>query len=465
MLNGNNHSEQFERYLKGEMSPEEAHTFEHEVLNDPFAQEALEGYEMQGVGAIDDLKKLKNQTSSQQKRQIPFMRIAAVVALLIVGSYTVYMFTDQIEGEQLAMEKEPIEETLQNAPKPDTVMVTGVQEENIVEDDQLAEEAKSETFEQDGLRVEKKDDDVIELAIDESLAENEEDGEDDFFLAEVVEEVPGEVKIEEAEIDLDDALQGRVAGIQIAKADKPVIDTNALTPVEIVPQTLVAKESADQEYRSAKSKKRSESDAAGAVARSAIEPSQLITGKVTDDTGEPLPGVNVVIKGTTTGATTDLDGNYSLPKSGDMTLVFSYVGFETSEIQVGNRNTVDAVMGGAMELQEVVVTGVGASDGDDNTFQSAAPINGRKSYKEYLENNLSYPESARENNIEGTVVLELNISTSGSIDSMAVKKSLGYGCDEEAIRLVNEGPSWEPAKRGNTPTVDKVRVKVKFRLD
>lgn len=84
---------------------------------------------------------------------------------------------------------------------------------------------------------------------------------------------------------------------------------------------------------------------------------RTVSGKVTDDTGEALPGVNVVIKGTTTGVTTDLDGNYRLSVDDGATLIFSYVGFETQEIQVGARTTIDVTLGGATELQEVVVTG------------------------------------------------------------------------------------------------------------
>ncbi len=86
---------------------------------------------------------------------------------------------------------------------------------------------------------------------------------------------------------------------------------------------------------------------------------RTVSGKVTDDAGEGLPGVNVVIKGTTTGVTTDLDGNYRLSVDDGVTLVFSFVGFETQEVQTGSRTTIDITMSGAtMELSEVVVTGV-----------------------------------------------------------------------------------------------------------
>ena len=85
-----------------------------------------------------------------------------------------------------------------------------------------------------------------------------------------------------------------------------------------------------------------------------------MSGKVTDDAGEGLPGVNVVIKGTTTGVTTDLDGNYRLSVDDGVTLVFSFVGFETQEVQTGSRTTIDITMSGtATELSEVVITAVG----------------------------------------------------------------------------------------------------------
>ncbi|GAB4248174.1 MAG: TonB-dependent receptor [Ekhidna sp.] len=85
-----------------------------------------------------------------------------------------------------------------------------------------------------------------------------------------------------------------------------------------------------------------------------------VSGKVTDEAGEALPGVNVVVKGTTTGVTTDLDGNFQISVNDDDVLVFSYVGFEAQEVTVGARTTIDVTLGGATELDEVVVVGYGS---------------------------------------------------------------------------------------------------------
>lgn len=85
-----------------------------------------------------------------------------------------------------------------------------------------------------------------------------------------------------------------------------------------------------------------------------------ITGTVVDNFGAPLPGTNVIVKGTTNGTQTDFDGNYSITAASDATLIFSYVGFKTIEIPVNGNSTVDASMQeDAAALDEVVVTGYG----------------------------------------------------------------------------------------------------------
>jgi len=86
-----------------------------------------------------------------------------------------------------------------------------------------------------------------------------------------------------------------------------------------------------------------------------------ITGKVTNEAGEPLPGVTVVIKGTTQGTTTNVDGNYTIPNvPDDATLVFSFVGMLEQEIVVGNQTSINVSMTtDAVGLEEVVVVGYG----------------------------------------------------------------------------------------------------------
>jgi TonB-linked SusC/RagA family outer membrane protein len=87
---------------------------------------------------------------------------------------------------------------------------------------------------------------------------------------------------------------------------------------------------------------------------------RTITGTVTDDSGETLIGASVLVKGTTSGTVTDIDGTYSLDvPAGEQTLVFSYTGYATKEVQTSASNVIDVVMSEGLELTEVVVTGLG----------------------------------------------------------------------------------------------------------
>ena len=68
---------------------------------------------------------------------------------------------------------------------------------------------------------------------------------------------------------------------------------------------------------------------------------RTVSGSVTDESGVPLPGVNVVIKGTETGTSTDFDGNYSISVSDSDILIFSFVGFTDKELEVSNADSFD----------------------------------------------------------------------------------------------------------------------------
>lgn len=103
-------------------------------------------------------------------------------------------------------------------------------------------------------------------------------------------------------------------------------------------------------------------------------PDQVVTGKVTDERGEALPGVNVVIKGTQRGTATDASGafRFSVP-DGATTLVFSFVGYLSKEEVVGNRTTIDVVLStDTRALKEVVVVGYGTQRARDVTGSVAA---------------------------------------------------------------------------------------------
>lgn len=94
---------------------------------------------------------------------------------------------------------------------------------------------------------------------------------------------------------------------------------------------------------------------------SSAQAQQVITGQVSSEEGEPLPGVNVIVKGTTQGTVTDLDGNYRVNASADAdSLSFSFIGYRTQTVAIGNRSNIEVQLTpDTQQLSEVVVTALG----------------------------------------------------------------------------------------------------------
>ena len=108
-------------------------------------------------------------------------------------------------------------------------------------------------------------------------------------------------------------------------------------------------------------KKRNKKALIEEVINSSVPVDKEISGKVTDENGNGLPGVSVLIKGTNMGVVTDIDGNYTMSVPDDAsTLIFSYVGYTTEEVNIGERSTIDLMLIPDIELlTEVVVIGYG----------------------------------------------------------------------------------------------------------
>ncbi|MBC7000136.1 TonB-dependent receptor [Cytophaga sp. FL35] len=97
-----------------------------------------------------------------------------------------------------------------------------------------------------------------------------------------------------------------------------------------------------------------------------------ITGTVTDSEGAPLPGVNILEKGSTNGTVTDFDGNYSLEIDGDAILVFSYIGFNTEELSTEGKTVINLSMSEGVLLDEVML--VGSRSPKRTSTDTAVPV-------------------------------------------------------------------------------------------
>nr|MDJ0646004.1 SusC/RagA family TonB-linked outer membrane protein [Flavobacteriaceae bacterium] len=144
---------------------------------------------------------------------------------------------------------------------------------------------------------------------------------------------------------------------------------------------------------------------------------KTITGTVSDETG-PLPGVSIIIKGTTTGTETDFDGNYSISANVGDVLVFSFVGMSSQERTVGTANVINVVLEADNVLDEVVVVGYGTTT-KKAYAGTAATID-----TENLEaKNFANVSQALAGEVSGVTV----INTSGQPGSVGTIRVRGYG--------------------------------------
>lgn len=79
------------------------------------------------------------------------------------------------------------------------------------------------------------------------------------------------------------------------------------------------------------------------------------------------------------------------------------------------------------------------------------PAISMKAYQDYLKSNLNYPSSAIENKVGGEVTVSFIVRSNGQLSDFQIEQGIGFGCDEELIRLIKEGPEWIPASANNKP--------------
>ncbi|HQG77560.1 MAG TPA: SusC/RagA family TonB-linked outer membrane protein [Bacteroidales bacterium] len=143
-----------------------------------------------------------------------------------------------------------------------------------------------------------------------------------------------------------------------------------------------------------------------AFSHSLLAQQRVVSGSVRDVSGAGLPGVSILVKGTTVGTTTDAQGRYSIAAAGDATLQFSFIGYVTQEVAVGNRSVIDMILEeDIQQLGEVVVTALGIERSQKALQSTITKVPGM-SLTQARENNLG-------SSIQGRVA-GVNVSSTGA---------------------------------------------------
>ncbi|WP_234735711.1 energy transducer TonB [Tellurirhabdus bombi] len=194
-----------------------------------------------------------------------------------------------------------------------------------------------------------------------------------------------------------------------------------------------------------------------------------VSGRVIDaETKEPLPGVTISFLKQKHAVVSDSLGRFESNKNLRLldSAMVSYIGYKPKIVSSKDllAGTI-ALKPDPQVLNEVIIVGYGTQKKADITgsvakvSQKARPATG---FAEYVRSQKKIPLAATENQVSGTVKLRFKVRKNGTLTQIRVVKGLGYGCDEEAIRLIRESPRWQPAIRKNKPISSRVEWEIAF---
>ncbi len=452
----NDYANDIERYRKGTMTNAERHAFEKKVLTDPFLAEALEGAEliapdefaedikalnqellqpeevqMTGLAPVADSRagafhpQKRNITAKPRQRASYWKSVGMVAAGLIIFLVAGYLIWQAANPEE----------------KPDTLAL----KESVMEPATPGREAKQE----DSLTISTVPAESS-ATTDNTLPPAEKpEGRTEVIAA----KEPAE--LEEEKVEADQPIRSE----RLSREPLPQGEDIAVKSAENVSAAPSARNYSDQ---------RKKQEITPALSASVI-PATRIQGRVTSKvSGAALPGVNVIIKGASTGTVTDQRGMYYIESSAQgPTLAFSFFGFQVTEVPVDQRSVVDvALQQDDSQRSEVLIMGYSISAGKPYSAVAslASPETGMDAFRKYLETSQRYPEEARAKQVQGRVTVEFNVEADGRLTEMSVVEGIGSGCDEELIRLINKGPVWRPTLLDSQAVREKVRVRLKFEL-
>ena len=176
-----------------------------------------------------------------------------------------------------------------------------------------------------------------------------------------------------------------------------------------------------------------------------------VTGRVTDEKGAGMPGVTVVVKGTSNGTSTGPDGEFTLTVPDNATLLFSFIGYKSQEVAVGGRSTVSLAMApDAAALDEVVVTGYQSQKKADLT--GAVSVVKVDQIRDMASNDVT-------RNLQGRVP-GVNITTDGAPGSAATVRIRGIGTlgNNDPLYVIDGIPTKEGINQINQNDIESIQV-------
>lgn len=195
-----------------------------------------------------------------------------------------------------------------------------------------------------------------------------------------------------------------------------------------------------------------------------------LSGRIIGHTGLPLPGAIVTVKGTAALATTNSAGAFLLSTEQlNPVLLITCQGYQSQTLAVQVRSTLAITLYPIGVAPPLAVSADASADivavvNPSLIIADVQPAytGGMAAYREYLRQNAHYPDKAKEAGIEGSVFVGFVVDEAGRILDAQVLKGLGYGLDEEALRLVRLMPWWSPGVLNGKPVKVASTLRIRF---
>jgi len=440
------------KYLKGDLSREERYSFEKDLEADPFEMEAMEGMEKHPVAEIEEdflsLHATLQKRLRRRRRRTLYSVAASVASLLIVG--TVFLNIYNINPKS-AQESIPNDQTFLHE-EPAAHGAAPVQKEKSV--DQIISEVEND-MEQE-LTAEEMD-----PAPQKEVARKDVPDREEIVVHE-------EKALRAVEMVSDDAEIPAQAPVEAP------VEAPAEAPAEVSAQ--LADEVVIMEAQPKRSQKTARAKEAAPLSYSREKVGGIV---LSSEDMEPLPGASIMVKGSDSGMVADMEGRFTMVADQQVqtTVIASYVGMETGEYQLADGTENRVVLQPDMAtLNEVVVIEYNADkkayatgavqtvklDKEESKYSGAEPKGGLEAFKMYIEEQIRFPAGNTISKRE-VVVLKFNVAEDGFISQIETLRSPGDPFTVEAIRLLKEGPFWNPAKDESGATEDVVRMRIVFK--
>jgi hypothetical protein len=445
-----------ERYYKGLLSPKERHALEKAALDDPFLADALEGFPSAGVNLSADITDLKNRLANRVEQEkpimiggagssFPWLRAAAIIILIAGGGLLVYQFAfNNKKGGSLAVTNNKKPEVKPQVP---VDSIPAAQPGAIIP----GTESLVTTTPQNGRTVYLRDSHVVgsTLANKSKLLGDSGYTESTVFnkVSTIKTDAPEIPRTIPARTDSAEAFTLNDVSVNRGEVKDKVIDLkkdNNTTPSGVFDRD-------NAKFKSVAGNRKMTDDQFR---------SNIFRGRVTDADNNGLPFARVTNMDDNVGTYADARGYFNmLSPDTVLTVQVRSNGFNDNNIQLRNgvpNNQV--IMQEDKSLKEVVVNqskpnaDPRRARNSNVVLEEPEPADGWDNYDTYISNNLNVPEEYKvKPSSQAEVEISFEVDKNGEPVNIRVEKSLCAKCDQEAIRLIKEGPKWKrKAKKGRT---------------